>query len=126
MCDVWGLVGYFLPFLSSDNIKLKGKKYAIRKELGRGGFSNVYLVEKDGSKKELYALKRVALSAGKKEKEVRTLIFGNSLSESLKGSRNLSNTQRSQTFLTHARLRSGKRFRWCGGVARPFGLLSCM
>jgi len=69
MCDMWGLVKYFVPFLGSEEIKLNNNKYTVVKELGRGGFSNVYLVEKNGSKKDLYALKRVALSSAKKEKE---------------------------------------------------------
>eukprot|EP01127_Copromyxa_protea_P015524 TRINITY_DN4474_c0_g1_i2.p1 TRINITY_DN4474_c0_g1~~TRINITY_DN4474_c0_g1_i2.p1 ORF type:complete len:259 (-),score=49.27 TRINITY_DN4474_c0_g1_i2:345-1061(-) len=65
---MWGLIQYYTPFLGYEEIKLKSHKYTILKELGRGGFSNVYLVQKNGSKKEFYALKRVALAC-KKEKE---------------------------------------------------------
>jgi len=44
-------------------------KYTIMKKLGRGGYSNVYLVESHGSPKNKFAMKKVALSVGKKERE---------------------------------------------------------
>lgn len=76
MCDVWGLVGYFFPNLSYEEIKLKGNKYIVKRELGRGGFSNVYLVEKAGShNSQLFALKRVLLASGKKERDVCTSLL---------------------------------------------------